>query len=176
MKVFINGKVYVQNKDLAYFTRGVGGMDFPTTIFSRMHEEGLFQPFINDPSIRYKFVEFSSSKEIDFFRNCDWIIDYHDFDDMSDEEIAEYSGRIDRERLDLMNSYAGLSPAERMREQSSFSRRLDRLEYKRISVEELLLFRHGEINFDMPEEQKKKEDKQKKKGSFIDRLLRNINK
>ena len=50
--------------------------------------------FIVTDDNRYEFVEFSNPEDVEFFKSCDWIINYHDFDEMAEEEIINYGSKI----------------------------------------------------------------------------------
>ena len=64
MKVFANGKVYVQNNDLQYLLRTCDGISIPSSIINKVFGD----VFIVTDDNRYEFVEFSNPEDVDFFR------------------------------------------------------------------------------------------------------------
>ena len=108
MKVFANGKVYVQNNDLQYLLRACDGISIPSSIINKVFGD----VFIVIDDNRYEFVEFSNPEDVDFFRSCDWIIDYHAFDGMTEEEIINYGSQINDKRNELAEKFNNLPEKE----------------------------------------------------------------
>ena len=90
-------KVYVQKNDLAYFMRGAEGISVPASIIDKV----FGQIFIVTDENRYEFVEFSSLEEIEFFKKCDWMVDYNLFDGMTEEEFKAEMLSLNEELLKL---------------------------------------------------------------------------
>lgn len=148
MKIFVNDKVYVQNNDLAYFMRGVNGMKVPSSIFNKVFGD----IFIVNNENRYDFVEFTSPQEVEFFKNCDWIVDYDTLNQMNDDEIIKYGTQINEERNKTAKRFNALSEEQRKDLYMQASIKMDLLEYKLYSVRDFLLHRQGHLDFPLPED------------------------
>ena len=146
MKLFINNKVYVQKNDLAYFMRGSEGISIPSSIIDKVFS----QVFIVTDENRYEFVEFSSPEEIEFFKKCDWMVDYNLFDDMTEEEIVEYGCQINAERNKIATSFNELSEGEREKQYMQVSTKIELLEFKMWSVRDILWHKQGHLKFQLP--------------------------
>ena len=171
MKVFVNNKVYVQNSDLAYFLRGVDGKSAPSSIFNKIFGD----VFIVDSSNRNDFVEFTSPEEVEFFRNCDWIIDYDSFNAMSEEEIIEYATHISDERNRIADEFNSLPIDERKDKYIKTAIQLELLDFQFSSARDFLWYKQGHIKLQLPIEIKTNEDENvQKKESKLKRVLKNI--
>ena len=150
MKVFVGDKVYVQKGDLAYFTRGVGNMSFPSSIFDKMFGEGITQPFVVNEENRFEFVEFSDCQEIEFFKKCDWIVDFNSFANMSIDEINAYLLGLQNGMDEYANRFNELPIEKRKKEYTKALLKQERTEYKIKSIMEIILYKEGSIDFDLP--------------------------
>ena len=159
MKLFVNNKVYVQKNDLAYFMRGTEGISIPSSIIDKV----FGQVFIVTDENRYEFVEFSSSEEIDFFKKCDWMVDYNLFDGMSENQIVEYGCQINAEINKIATSFNELPEEERERQYIQASTKIELLEFKMWSVRDILWHKQGHLKFTLPN------------GTNIDYLISNDN-
>lgn len=159
MKLFVNNKVYVQKNDLAYFMRGTEGISIPSSIIDKV----FGQVFIVTDENRYEFVEFSSPEEIDFFKKCDWMVDYNLFDGMTENQIVEYGCQINAEINKIATSFNELPEKERERQYIQASTKIELLEFKMWSVRDILWHKQGHLKFTLPN------------GTNIDYLISNDN-
>ena len=157
MKIFANNKVYVQKNDLAYFMRGAEGISIPSSIINKVFSK----VFIVTNENRYEFIEFSSREEIEFFKNCDWMVDYNLFDGMTEEEIVEYGCQVNEERNKIATSFNELSEEEREKQYIQVSTKIELLEFKMWSVRDILWHKQGHLKFSLPN------------GTNIDNLVSN---
>jgi len=85
MKIFNveNGvkKVYVQLNDIMMM------MHFGSAIPSEVMEKHFMEMFIVDDSNRYEFSEFTDPHTVEFFEQCDWIVDFKEYKDLTEDEI-----------------------------------------------------------------------------------------
>ena len=146
MKVVIDDKVYVQNKDLQNLLSSCDGIAVPASIFDNIFGD----IFIVDESNRYEFVEFSNPEDIEFFKKCDWIIDYHDFDGMSVEEIIKYGNKIIDNINRLSTKFNSLPEEQRKALYESITSEINRLDYKIDSIRDLALHKKGRLKFYIP--------------------------
>ena len=146
MKVFTNGKVYVQNNDLQYLLRVCDGISIPSSIINKVFGD----VFIVTDDNRYEFVEFSNPEDVDFFRSCDWIIDYHAFDGMTEEEIINYGSQINDKRNELAEKFNNLPEKEQEKLYEQVSSEVMMLDYKIYSIRDLVWNRQGHLKFTVP--------------------------
>lgn len=173
MKIFANNKAYVQNNDLAYLMRGAEGISIPASIFEKV----FGKVFIVTDQNRYDFVEFSEPKEIEFFKECDWMVDYNMFDGMTEEQIIEYGCKITDERNKMASEFNSLSQVEREKQYMRVSNKLELLDFKMWSVMDVLWHKQGRLKFSLPKgtDASYIESKDKKDNVF-NRVLKRIRK
>ena len=177
MKIFANSKVYIQKNDLAYFMRGTDGVSVPSSIIDKVFS----QVFIVTDENRYEFVEFSSPEEIEFFKKCDWMVDYNLFDGKTEEEIVEYGCQINAERNKIATSFNALSKDEREKEYMQVSTKIELLEFKMWSVRDILWHKQGHLKFPLPngtniDNLVSNDDEIEKKENVVKRVLRRFKK
>ncbi len=150
MKVFAKnkGKVYVQKGDLVFFLKGTEKIPLHSTILDVIIDDNFK---VTDEN-RHDFVEFTSPIDVAFFKNCDWIVDYHDFDNMTEEEIENCRHKMIEERNGLAKSYNGLSAEEGRKQLSQVFNKIELLEYKIFSIKEIIMHKKGYLKFPLPNE------------------------
>lgn len=146
MKVFTDNKVYVQNNDLQYLLSNCDGLPIPSSIINKVFGD----VFIVTDSNRYEFVEFSNHEDVEFFRSCDWIIDYHDFDKMTEKEIINYASQINDKRNELAEKFNNLPEKEQKKIYEQVSSEVMMLDYKIYSIRDLVWHRQGHLKFSIP--------------------------
>lgn len=146
MEVFANNKVYVQNNDLQFLLRACDGISIPSSIINKVFGD----LFIVTDDNRYEFVEFSNVEEIAFFKNCDWIIDYHAFDGMTEVEIINYGSQINDKRNELAEKFNNLPEKEQEKLYEQVSSEVMMLDYKIYSIRDLVWHRQGHLKFTVP--------------------------
>lgn len=146
MKIFANNKAYIQKNDLAYFMKGFEGVTVPSSIIDKI----FGNVFIVTDKNRYEFVEFSSLEEINFFKKCDWMIDYNLFDGMTEDEIIDYGCQINTEKNKIIASFNELSEKEKEKQYTQVSTKIELLEFKMWSVRDVLWHKQGHLKFPLP--------------------------
>ena len=71
MKIVTNEAIYVQKNDLVFLNQT--DIPIPASIFMKAFGKGATIINYNN---RFDFVKFEDSKEIEFFKNMDFILDY----------------------------------------------------------------------------------------------------
>ena len=175
MKIFLNNKAYVQKNDLSYFLRGAEGVSIPSSIIDKV----FGQVFIVNDENRYEFIEFSSPKEIEFFRNCDWMIDYNMFDGMTEEEIINFGCKINDERNKVAAAFNALSDKEKEKQYTQTLTKIQLLEFKIASVRDVLWHKQGHLKFELPKEteldiQTQNQEQTPKKENVFQKVLRRL--
>ena len=148
MKVFVRNKAYVQKGDLEYFLKG--SERIPT--YSSILDVILAPDFKVTDENRHEFVEFSKRQDVLFFGNCDWIINYHDFDGKGEKDIDEYRRQLIEERARAAKAYDALSSEESLNKRSQTLTHLELLDYKIYSVREVMLLKNGTVKYPIPGE------------------------
>lgn len=145
MKIITEDGAYVQKHDLAQLQRS--DMPIPATVFNKMFERGIF--IVGDHN-RFDFIKFVNPDDIEYFKNIDWMVDYYDVKDLSDEDIIEVATAINEERQRLAAIYNPMSDEERSKN-SHLYERSELLNFKFYNLRDFVWFRRGEIDFVLPE-------------------------
>ena len=98
MKIIENGKIYVQKNDIALLNET--DLAIPASIYVKVYGAGIV---IIDNSNRFEFVEFTEKEEIEFFKSLDWIVDYNQVKNLSEEEIKELTSSTLKEKNKIVN-------------------------------------------------------------------------
>ena len=104
MKVFKNGKVYVQNEDLILILRS--GELMPTSVLEKIYGNG---PVIIVKDNMEDYVEFEEADQVEFFKRLDWIVDYDEMKNLSLEELEKLYDATKDEMVKIRNKYSDLS-------------------------------------------------------------------
>jgi len=92
MKIFNiekeNGEIYVQINDILFLTNLE--INFPKTIDKEM----LNELELLTEEIKNKFIKFNRKEEIEFFKNAEYIIDYNEYINLSDEQLEAKAQQI----------------------------------------------------------------------------------
>lgn len=147
MKIITDSKAYVQRNDIAYLS---GHLEFIPTFLINISEINR-EPFYCSDRNRWEWVEFISPKEIEWFSNCDCIIDLLSLKDFTDEEIAEQGNDMGIEMKEIMIRYNSMSNEDKQINQQLVVD-MDLLEFKIHSLREVLRFRQGILDFEVPED------------------------
>ena len=148
MKIFNeeNGvkKVYVQVNDLSIIQEYED--DMPLYIFDIVINQ---ENTTIDKNFGMGFLEFSRPEELDYFANCDWIIDYKKYRDYSIEQLEEEKKKIDQETDALRATFAGIKREERTSKEKELSR-VYVLTYKKNYIDQLIAYKKGNLDIEFP--------------------------
>lgn len=133
--------VYVQKGDMAYVTHSCD--TFPGALLDDFFSEMVI---INGDN-RNEFVRFTNPSEIEFFENQDWIINYREFVNLTEEEIIAKGKEVIDELNEVAQKHNESKDAE---EKDKLYRRHELLEYKLQSIKEFLWYKQGHIKYDIP--------------------------
>lgn len=159
MKIITENKAYVQLNDLSYLMKFMEGKPIPNSIIKDVFSE----IFICTNETRYQFREFSKPEQIQFFKDLDFSVDYMELKDKTEEEIMKYGDSIAKEANELANKVNELvesgegAPAE-------LYLKHEQLEFKLLSVRDILWFKQGHIKMNLPNIDDSK--KEVRKGLF----------
>lgn len=146
MKIITNDAAYVQKNDIAYLNQT--DLDIPASIYLKACETGTF---IVDDSNRYELIRFNKPDEIQFFKNQDWILDYNQVKDKTEDELIEYCERIITQYNELAETFNALSEQEQM-QNTELDMQCDLLAFKLFSLQEFIFYRKGLLEMQLPSE------------------------
>ena len=134
MKIVTEKEIYVQKNDIAYLNQ----TDLPilASIFTKMLNNGIM---IVDNSNRFDFVKFDKPEEIAFFKKFDWIVDYNEVKNLTEDEILSLAQSIHQEREAIAHKYNSMKPEEK-ENHPEMVRDCELLEFKIYSLRDFLWF------------------------------------
>lgn len=146
MKIVTDKKVYVQKNDIAYLNQT--DLPIPASIFMKVFGHGIV---IIDDRNRYEFIEFTEPEEIEFIKKIDWMIDYNEIKDLSEEELMELGNHIAEESNKIARKYNAMTTEKRKQNQHLvFEHEL--LEFKMRSLKDIILYKRGELKINLPKD------------------------
>lgn len=119
----------------------------PASIFMKVFGNGMV---IIDDSNRYEFVTFEAPEEIKFFKDIDWMINYNEVKDFSEEEIIALGQSIAEEKNNIAYRFNSMTPEER-KENMDMVSQCELLDFKMYSLRDVLWFKQGHIKMELPE-------------------------
>ena len=161
MKLFHteNGKeaVYVQMQDIMHLNQT--DLPVPASIYTKVIT-GIV--IVND-SNRFDFVKFDEEHEVKFFKELDFIIDYDQYKDLTDEQLEEEGQKIATRANEIAERWNSMPPEER--QLHNLLQEHENLRYMLNSLSEGYAVKHGKRSMPFPEFIKLTE-KPKKKWFF----------
>jgi hypothetical protein len=145
MKVFKNGKVYVQNEDLILILRS--GELMPTSVLEKFYGNG---PVIIVQDNMEDYVEFEETDQVEFFKRLDWIVDYDEVKNLSLEELEKLYDATKDEIVKIRNKYSDLSQNDDCYEKDSI--RFELLGNKLYSLSKIQYFKARKLELALPNE------------------------
>lgn len=145
MKVFKNGKVYVQNEDLILILRS--GELMPTSVLEKIYGNG---PVIIVKDNMEDYVEFDEADQVEFFKRLDWIVDYDEMKNLSLEELEKLYDDTKDEMVKIKNKYSDLSQKDDCYEKDSI--RFELLGNKLYSLSKIQYFKARKLELALPNE------------------------
>ena len=101
--------VYVQMQDIMFIENELDDIAIPASIHIKICPKGVTMV---DDSNRFDFVKFDKEPEVDFFKTLNFIIDYNDYKDLTDEQFQERLKNVVDEYNNLVNKWNKMSKAE----------------------------------------------------------------
>ena len=145
MKVFKNGKVYVQNEDLILILRS--GELMPTSVLEKFYGNG---PVIIVQDNMEDYVEFEETDQVQKFKRLDWIVDYDEVKNLSTEELEKIINDVRDEMVKIKNKYSDLSQNDDCYEKDSI--RYELLGNKLYSLSKIQYFKARKLELALPNE------------------------
>lgn len=137
MKIFINDKVYVQIRDLLLPLGDLCSVPMPESV-----DDKTLELLYKNYNSNNEFIEFSKPEEVEFFKACEWIEDYNNFDDMTLEEMEEYKNKLEEAKKSLMVPGIGIS---------NLFISMSLVDIHKYSVNDIILHKNGDIIYPLPE-------------------------
>lgn len=144
MKIVTFNGIYVLRKDIEFLNKIE--LVVPASIYLKRYEcEGLL-PEDNDA---YKFVKFKSSREIEYISKLDWLIDYDEVKNLTEEEIKQIGQQIGYQQNDLIEKYNAMNEEEQTKN-SDMAKKIKILYYKLCMLRDIIWFKQGALDIKLP--------------------------
>lgn len=145
MKIITDNAVYVQKNDIVCLSHS--DLSIPSSIFMKVFGNDIV---IIDDSNRYDFVEFNDQNDIEFFKGIDWIIDYDEIKDLTEEDLLAQAQSMALAINDIQKRFNFMSLEER-EQNVDMLLQCRRLDFKISSLRDILWFKQGHIKMQLPE-------------------------
>lgn len=143
MKITTNNAVYVHKNDISYLYRS--SIDVPKFILNKAFENGTF--YVDDCN-KYEFIKFDKPEEIEYFNDLDFIIEYSEVKDLEEKKIIDLGQNTLQEKKAITENIDSKSQEEK----ENIVSQLDLLDFKILSLHDILGFKLGFIKMELPEE------------------------
>lgn len=145
MKIITDGAAYVQMNDLAFLINS--DLTVPTSIYMDVLGDG---PLVVNSTNRHDFYKFEGQSEIDYFAEADFIIDYDEVKDLSDEEIMDFGQNLADLKSRTAKKFNNMPDKER-EQNMQLIEQCELLDYKMFSLRDFYLFKQGTIYMNLPD-------------------------
>ena len=143
MKIITDDAVYVMKNDLKQLFIANSNEMF-RKIFNNII-------LVIDDSNRYEFEKFDGQREMDFFKGTDWMVDYNDVKDLSKEELEQMCQDIADKRCQITHEFRLMPEDERKKNAQAIELPCTLLDFKMISLRDILWFKMGRLSITLPE-------------------------
>ncbi len=151
MKIFHeeNGRnvVYVQMQDIMFIVHDLDDIAIPASIMNYFFSRGFV---IVNNSNRFDFVKFDKEPEVAFFKTLNFIIDYNDYKDLTEEQFQERFKSVVCEYNSLAKKWNKMSETEREKNENLFVS-TQKLEYTIKFIHELYALKHDKSYMTLPD-------------------------
>lgn len=142
MKIFSSKCVYVQIKDILFFSDH-DWIPCPSLITDLF----INRSSANDLNM-FEFVKFDDLGIIDFFKNSEFIIDYNDFKDLSDNEIHD---KITADHIQLTYMYKMFNSSSDEKTKSLLAAKIFLHRHYLSSLSDISNFKQGKLEIILPD-------------------------
>ena len=170
MKIIKDNKIYVQHCDIAHLMEALSGLKIscPNYIMNKCFSTG----FICIRDNQFDFIEFEGLEAVEFFRSLDYIIDYTEVKDLSEEELIQLENNINKEINNIVDEYNKMSEEDKNKNYEKAITKCNLLKYKMISVRDFLYLKQKHIEIKLPTQETNEIPKQNKIKTFFKSLLK----
>jgi len=145
MKIITDNSVYVQRKDLKFLNTNIC-IKMPETIICKIFEDS-FKSIKSDED----FIKFEDDFDMEFLKDIDWIINYNDVKDLTEEELIELGEKVTEQKNELSNKFYSMDINGRLKNFDIITR-CDLLKYKMQSLADVIFYKRGKLDIKLPEE------------------------
>lgn len=145
MKIITDTCAYIQRDDMTVLMKC--NRPIPRTIYRAVFSEEIN---IIDDYNRYEFLEFTRPEEIIFFKEADWIVDYNEVKDLSEDEFIKLGQQIVEEKNNIAHKYNCMSSQEK-NNNIAMVLQCELLDFKMYALRDVLCFKQGHIKMKLPE-------------------------
>ena len=145
MKIITDNEAFVQFNDLEFLQST--DLAIPASIFLKVFGNEIT---IIDDRNRYNFVRFTEAEDIEYFKQLDWMVDYNETKDLSEEELISLIEKTLDEMDSISNAY-GLIPTNQAKKRRELAKTFSLLEFKFYSLRDILWYKQGHISLNLPE-------------------------
>jgi len=172
MKILTEDKVYVQYSDIINLLPivSLANISCPLSVSRRCFANTI----IIDGNNRYAFLEFSDKDAIDFFKKFSYFASYNELINKDEMEIMNLLKDLSDEANKMINKYNSLNKNKQRKLYKKYYTDYQLLCYKAISLNDFLLYKKGEIEFDLPSDTPEIKKEEKKEVSKKETFLENI--
>lgn len=150
MKLFHkeNGQetVYVQMQDILYLVHE-SNVSVPASIFEKVFSAGAV--FVTDAN-RFDFIRFEEEHEVDFFKKLEFVIDYDQYKDFSEEQLIAEVKKLEDKANGIAEKWNDMTSEER-RENSELYEEHQNLDYMCRFLCEIYFVKHGKRSMPFPD-------------------------
>lgn len=148
MKLFHteNGKesVYVQMQDIMHLNNT--DMSIPASIYTKVFT-GIV---IVDDSNRFDFVRFDEEHEVKFFRELEFVIDYDQYKDLTDEQLEKECQKLATRANEIAEKWNAM-PQEERKQNTNLLQEHENLGYMLNFLSEIYAVKHGKRSMPFPD-------------------------
>ena len=173
MKILTKDKVYVQYSDIVNLLPIVTllNINCPVSVSRVCFAKNI----VIEGTNRYAFLEFTDKEAIDFFKNFPYFASYNELINKDEIEIMNIIKELSAEATKLIEKYNSLNRKKQHKDYKKYYTEYQLKCYKAISLNDFLLYKKGEIKFDLPSDtpEIKKEEKKEvsKKKTFLENVF-----
>ena len=149
MKIITKDCAYVQYTDIAELIDAliVTKAECPQSVLETCYGT----TFTCNSDNQFEFMEFYNEDAIEFFKNLNYIVDYDDVKETSEQALADYSNSLAFNRNKMIQTYNQMSKQKQDEYQEDVKLRTRLLDHKIQTLEQFRLFKAGKLRMDLPE-------------------------
>lgn len=155
MKIYVNNKVYISNHDIEFLLKKK--IHMPDSVKYELDKE-LVRKLDNEKvEDEHDFIEFTSNEAKEFFNNLGFIINYDDVKNMNIKELKDEKREIQNEYKNKSETDFKKLNADNPEIMAMYNLEIDELNQSIKSLDEIIEYKKGKLNIDIPKKYSKKE-------------------
>lgn len=141
MKIITKNCAYVQKVDISYLINS--DLKIPETIYLKICCENI------NKNNKYEFIKFENPDEIKYFKKINWIIDYNDIKNLTEDQMIKMCQNIVLEINKIADKFNTMTDKKKEKHKDLIEKS-ELLNYKMHSLRDALWFKQGHIDMSMP--------------------------